>query len=228
MFHTQWTCLSVSLGRTEHVWAGWRKGEMHNTFARLSEARVKVRLFALRCPLALGSCLGSFIKCVALMRFLCLCSHCHINLDLALATGKIEPLGYQGERLFFQVWRWELFERNHLHFQILMCQRPCYQTACCASCKLHSFCLRLCWRLPFYAITHCPYSSPVLFLFFFPLLEVLVQISLHTWQNNLESKETELLVELSVLKITLVPHPFLVNMILSAFRVHRTQNAWLR
>lgn len=67
---------------------------MHDTFARLSEARVKVRVFALRCPVALGSCLG-FIKCAALMCFLCLCSHCHVHLDSAPAIGQIEPPGLE-------------------------------------------------------------------------------------------------------------------------------------
>lgn len=81
---------------------------MHNAFAGLSEARVEVQLLALRCPGGLGSCLGCFIKCVALMCFLCLCSHCHKHLDLAAATGQIEPL-----ESFFQVWRWEVFERKH-------------------------------------------------------------------------------------------------------------------
>lgn len=101
-----------------------------------------------------------------------------------------------------------------------MCQRPCYQTACWPSFifKLHSFCLRLPWGLPIYAITLCPYSSPVFFLFFFSLLEVLVQISLHTWQSNLGPKETEPLVELSVLRVILVHHPFMVSGICSAFR----------
>lgn len=70
---------------------------MHDTIARLSEATVKVRVFALRCPAGLGSCLGYCIKCVAVMCFLCLSFHCHIHLDLAPAIGQIEPQ----ERLFF-------------------------------------------------------------------------------------------------------------------------------
>lgn len=57
----------------------------------------------------------------------------------------------------------------------------------------------------------------LLFLFFFSLLEVLVQISLHTWKNNLGHKETEPLVGFSVLRVILVHHPFMMNVMLSAF-----------
>lgn len=56
------------------------------------------------------------------------------------------------------------------------------------------------------------------FSFFLSLLKILVQISLHTWQNNLGPKETEPLVELSVLRVILVHRPFMVNVVLSAFR----------
>lgn len=143
--------------RPQHSWVGCRKGKMLNIFERLSEAKLKVRLFVLRCPVGLGSYPDWLIATLTVLLSRAFCTFVlpvtNIWTQCFLVSNQSHLVTKERKCIFSVLQRAVTWKRTFC-FQILMCQRPCYQIV-----WLHLFLYFILCVLGCFLFTYC---------FFFP------------------------------------------------------------